>query len=181
GPGGGPRGFDPRPPCRPVFSRLAADASGHATNGSRSGWHRQGPAPWPVRRIGTTDPVVAVVRRSPHASDPPGHGLAGPARSRRPGPWSAALHRSPPPYPLSVGIAPRRQPSRRGPSAPVPARGDRIVQGADVKERYRTPPPFDARAPAVGAAVALVLVLLASGVLALAVYLTALHEYQLEA
>lgn len=55
------------------------------------------------------------------------------------------------------------------------------MQGAGVKERYRTPPPFDARAPAVGAAVALVLVLLASGVLALAVYLTALHEYQLEA
>lgn len=53
------------------------------------------------------------------------------------------------------------------------------MQGADVRERYRTPPPFDARAVVTGTAVSLVLVLLASGILALAVYFTALHEYQL--
>ncbi|QIA27031.1 TIGR04086 family membrane protein [Thermaerobacter sp. PB12/4term] len=55
------------------------------------------------------------------------------------------------------------------------------MQGADARERFRTPSPFHARAVLVGAAVSLVLVVLASGVLALAVYFTALNEYQLNA
>ena len=53
------------------------------------------------------------------------------------------------------------------------------MQGADVRERFHSPPQFHIKAVVAGAALSLVVVVLASGLLALAVYFTALHEYQL--
>lgn len=53
------------------------------------------------------------------------------------------------------------------------------MQGAEAHRQLSSPPEFHVKAVLGGVAVSLLLVLLASGVLAVLVYFTALNEYQL--